>query len=239
MLETKKTRVILASLALTATTVAGFGVSAAAATTDQQVPVTAPLEATTPDPVLRDAATLSRGTERPAISAADLDALNVRQEAMEGQARSIQAQQRAAQEQARRDAAAKKAAADAAAAAAAKKAAADQAKQAATLGYSASTKDPRGIAKQMMQNKYNWGANQFACYNTIIMAESEWKVDADNPTSSAYGIPQALPGKKMASAGADWKTNPATQIKWSLGYIQDRYGTPCQALTFRKAHNWY
>ena len=61
------------------------------------------------------------------------------------------------------------------------------------------------------------------------MRESGWNVYADNPSSSAYGIPQALPGSKMASAGADWATNPVTQIRWGLGYIQDRYGSPCGA----------
>ena len=66
-----------------------------------------------------------------------------------------------------------------------------------------------------------------------------WRVDADNPTSSAYGIPQALPGEKMASAGADWATNPETQIRWGLGYIADRYGSPCSANAFKLANNWY
>ncbi len=106
-------------------------------------------------------------------------------------------------------------------------------------GYEQGTTDPREIARQMMLNKYGWGDAQFQCYDDIIMKESRWITTADNPTSSAYGIPQALPGKKMASAGADWLTNPATQIKWGLGYVADRYGTPCQALSFRRVHNWY
>ena len=93
--------------------------------------------------------------------------------------------------------------------------------------------------QQLVLNKYGWGDAQFQCYDDIIMKESRWITTADNPTSSAYGIPQALPGKKMASAGADWLTNPATQIKWGLGYVADRYGTPCQALSFRRVHNWY
>lgn len=62
---------------------------------------------------------------------------------------------------------------------------------------------------------------------------------ADNPSSSAYGIPQALPGRKMSSAGADWRTNPATQISWGLGYIANRYGTPCAAWSHSRSHNWY
>lgn len=60
-----------------------------------------------------------------------------------------------------------------------------------------------------------------------------------NPTSSAYGIPQALPGEKMASAGADWATNPATQIEWGLGYIRDSYGSPCAANSFKLGNGWY
>ena len=71
------------------------------------------------------------------------------------------------------------------------------------------------------------------------MRESLWNPRADNPTSSAYGIPQALPGSRMASEGADWKTNPATQIKWGLKYVAERYGTPCSAWSFKAAHGWY
>lgn len=71
------------------------------------------------------------------------------------------------------------------------------------------------------------------------MRESKWDVFADNPTSSAYGIPQALPGNRMASFGADWQTNPATQIKWGLNYIKERYGTPCAGWSFKKANGWY
>jgi hypothetical protein len=69
--------------------------------------------------------------------------------------------------------------------------------------------------------------------------ESGWNTQADNPSSGAYGIPQALPGSKMASAGSDWQTNPATQIKWGLGYIKQTYGTPSAAWTFWQSHNWY
>lgn len=107
------------------------------------------------------------------------------------------------------------------------------------LGYEPGTTDPREIARQMMENKYNWGADQFTCYDNIIVRESNWIVTADNPHSSAYGIPQALPGKKMASFGADWRTNAATQIAWGLWYVKDRYGTACNAWSFKQAHGWY
>jgi hypothetical protein len=107
------------------------------------------------------------------------------------------------------------------------------------LGYEPATTDPREIARQIMANKYSWGEDQFSCYNSIIMRESKWIVSADNPHSSAYGIPQALPGKKMAAFGADWRTNPATQIRWGLDYVHDRYGTPCGAWSFKRGHGWY
>jgi hypothetical protein len=99
-------------------------------------------------------------------------------------------------------------------------------------------KDPRAIARLLLA-RYGFGAGQFSCLNSIYMNESGWKVHADNPTSSAYGIPQALPGSKMASAGRDWHDNPATQIRWGLGYIKARYGSPCDAWGFKRGHGWY
>lgn len=107
------------------------------------------------------------------------------------------------------------------------------------LGYEPGTTDPREIARQMMLNKYGWGDDQFTCYDNIIMRESKWDVFADNPHSSAYGIPQALPGSKMAAFGSDWRTNPATQIAWGLDYVHDRYGTPCGAWSYKRYHGWY
>ena len=107
------------------------------------------------------------------------------------------------------------------------------------LGYDPKTTEPRDIAKQMMLKDYKWGEDEFSCLDKIFTQESNWQWNADNPTSSAYGIPQALPGNKMASAGADWKTNPATQIKWGLKYIKDRYGTPCAAWDFKSGTGWY
>lgn len=107
------------------------------------------------------------------------------------------------------------------------------------LGYEPSVTDPREIARQMMRNLYGWGEDQFACYDAIIMRESRWNPYADNPHSSAYGIPQALPGSRMAAFGADWRTNPATQIRWGLDYVDQRYGTPCGAWSFKRGHGWY
>ncbi|WP_235738582.1 aggregation-promoting factor C-terminal-like domain-containing protein [Nocardioides alcanivorans] len=98
--------------------------------------------------------------------------------------------------------------------------------------------DPKEIAKVLLA-EFGFGSDQFSCLDSLWTRESNWRWNADNPTSSAYGIPQALPGSKMASAGADWATNPVTQIRWGLGYIQDRYGTPCGAWGHSQSHNWY
>ena len=107
------------------------------------------------------------------------------------------------------------------------------------LGYDPKTTDPRDIAKQMMLSEYEWGEDEFTCVNKIVTQESNWQWNATNASSGAYGIPQSLPATKMASAGDDWKTNPATQIKWGLKYIKDRYGTPCGAWGFKAVHGWY
>jgi hypothetical protein len=78
----------------------------------------------------------------------------------------------------------------------------------------------------------------FGCLQDIWNRESGWRYDAEN-ASGAYGIPQALPGSKMASAGADWQTDPATQIRWGLGYIKNVYGNPCSAWAFEEANGYY
>jgi hypothetical protein len=82
-------------------------------------------------------------------------------------------------------------------------------------------------------------ADQFGCLNRLRSKESGWDPSARNPSSGAHGIPQALPGGKMASAGSDWRTNPATQIRWGLGYIDGRYGSPCAAWRHSQRNNWY
>ena len=86
---------------------------------------------------------------------------------------------------------------------------------------------------------YGWGSEQFRCLDLLWTRESGWRADAYNASSGAYGIPQSLPGSKMASAGADWRTNAATQIDWGLGYIAARYGSPCAAWAHSEAVNWY
>jgi len=97
------------------------------------------------------------------------------------------------------------------------------------------------IGKQLAAAN-GWGDGaQWQCLYNLWQKESGWKETADNPSSSAYGIPQALPGSKMASAGSDWKTNPATQVKWGLLYIKDRYDNPCNALALwqSRSPHWY
>ena len=98
--------------------------------------------------------------------------------------------------------------------------------------------DPRTIARAMLSD-FGFGSDQFSCLDSLYVSESGWNIHADNPSSSAYGIPQALPGSKMASAGPDWENNAATQIKWGLQYIKSSYGTPCGAWSFKQGHNWY
>ena len=83
------------------------------------------------------------------------------------------------------------------------------------------------------------GAGQFGCLDALWQHESGWNPAARNPWSGAYGIPQALPGAKMASIGGDWSYNPVTQVRWGLGYIRASYGTPCGAWSFWLAHHWY
>jgi hypothetical protein len=80
---------------------------------------------------------------------------------------------------------------------------------------------------------------EYGCAANIITRESGWRVNAQNPSSSAYGLPQALPGSKMAAAGPDWRTNPTTQLSWMKTYVDQRYGGACPAWSWWQAHHWY
>ncbi|MEO6200639.1 MAG: hypothetical protein ABIX44_05690 [Cryobacterium sp.] len=97
----------------------------------------------------------------------------------------------------------------------------------------------QAIARQLMASRHGWGDVEFGCLVPLWNRESGWNVNAYNASSGATGIPQALPGNKMASAGADWQTNPATQIAWGLDYIAGRYGTPCAAWDHSESVGWY
>ncbi|MHA7985024.1 aggregation-promoting factor C-terminal-like domain-containing protein [Rathayibacter sp. CAU 1779] len=130
-------------------------------------------------------------------------------------------------------AAAQKAAEEAAA-----KAAAEAAAAAAALAQVNTPDGARSYAQSTMASSYGWGSDQFSCLNSLWNRESGWNYQAYN-SSGATGIPQALPGSKMASIGTDWATNAATQIKWGLGYIAASYGTPCGAWSHSQSYNWY
>ena len=146
-----------------------------------------------------------------------------------------------ARKQAAKDAVAKqKAAEKAEAEAKARKEAEEAASRSATRDASSfavqssySISEVQEMARQIVP------ADQFQCFSNIVDHESSWNYQADNPSSDAFGLVQALPGSKMSSAGADWATNPATQIKWGLSYMDDRYGSPCGAWNFWQANNWY
>jgi hypothetical protein len=86
---------------------------------------------------------------------------------------------------------------------------------------------------------YGWAAGEMECLATLWTKESDWRTTAENPSSGAYGVVQSLPAEKMASAGADYLTNYRTQINWGLNYVKERYGSPCGALNFHYANNWY
>lgn len=96
--------------------------------------------------------------------------------------------------------------------------------------------DPRDIARALLP-EYGFSADQFGCLDALYVSESDWEVHADNPTSSAYGIPQALTETHDVPAG--YFTSAEVQIRWGLDYIRDSYGTPCSAWDFKQGNNWY
>ncbi len=142
------------------------------------------------------------------------------------------------------DAVAAKAAADAAAEAkrqAEAAAAAEAQRQKEAAEALARVNTPAGakeFAATLAAEKYGWGSDQFSCLESLWTKESGWDYQAYNP-SGATGIPQSLPGSKMATFGDDWQTNAATQIAWGLDYISRGYGTPCSAWGHSQATNWY
>jgi hypothetical protein len=157
------------------------------------------------------------------------------------QVKALVAQQAAARQAARRK---QEAARRAAAEAAADQAAREQAQQQQQPSQAAPSPAPvpAGSAQQIamgMLGSYGWSSSQFSCLVSLWNQESGWNVYATNPASGAYGIPQALPGSKMASAGADWQTDAATQIRWGLSYIKSLYGSPCGAWGHEEADGWY
>ncbi|WP_144877160.1 phospholipase [Microbacterium sp. 1.5R] len=110
---------------------------------------------------------------------------------------------------------------------------------AAALAQANTPEGAKATARAMMASQYGWGDDQFSCLNSLWTKESGWNYKAYNKSGGATGIPQALPGSKMASAGSDWQDNAATQIAWGLGYIKSVYGAPCSAWGHSQASNWY
>ncbi|MGW1492145.1 aggregation-promoting factor C-terminal-like domain-containing protein [Streptomyces sp. NPDC002402] len=158
-------------------------------------------------------------------AAADAAAKKSAEEAARIQAaKTAKAKKEAAEEQAEREAEEK-------AARASRDSVRDASSFSAKSSYSVA--EVQAIARQMVPG------DQFQCFSNIVDHESTWNYQAQNPSSGAYGLVQALPGSKMSSAGDDWQTNPATQIKWGLNYMNDRYGSPCGAWSFWQANNWY
>ena len=140
-----------------------------------------------------------------------------------------------------RRAQAERAARRAAARRAAKRAAAATPASSGSAAPSDSAPQPSGNPQQIasaMLGSFGWSSSEFGCLVSLWNLESGWNVYASNP-SGAYGIPQALPGSKMASAGPDWQSNAATQIRWGLGYIKSLYGSPCGAWSHEQASGWY
>jgi hypothetical protein len=161
-------------------------------------------------------------------------------------ARQAAAAKKAAEAQAARQKTAAKLAASQAAArrAAAQRAAAQQsaAQQAASQQTATTVPAAPGSAQNIaagMLASFGWSSSQFSCLQPLWAGESGWSVSASNPSTGAYGIPQALPGSKMASAGPDWQANAGTQIRWGLGYIKGTYGSPCAAWSHEQATGWY
>jgi hypothetical protein len=101
-----------------------------------------------------------------------------------------------------------------------------------------SAQDPQAIAEALLPT-YGFDSSQMSCLVPLWEGESGWRWNAENSSSGAYGIPQSLPGSKMATVAPDWRTNPVTQIKWGLEYIKGSYGSPCGAWSFKQGHGWY
>ncbi|MET9897560.1 lytic transglycosylase domain-containing protein [Streptomyces sp. NPDC006446] len=173
-------------------------------------------------------ASLTQQADAQAI-AADASAKKDAEEAARKQAAdNAVAKQKAAEEKAEKEAQARK---EAAAEAASRSATRDASSFSVQSSYTVA--QIQAMARQMVPS------GQFQCFSNIVNHESSWNYKAVNASSGAYGLFQALPGSKMSSVGSDWQTNPATQIKWGLNYMDSRYGSPCEAWSFWQANHWY
>jgi hypothetical protein len=238
----KRTRLTITALALSI--LGGVGVTLTVSETTPEPTHPAAAHVSEPAPAVAEVETraplVSRSfTRRPAVTV-DVREYRVAQAIKQAEERAAEARRQARiaarKAEARRQAriAAKKAAAEA------ERIAAQKAAEQAAAAAAAST-DPgtlRDMARQAMLD-YGFGADQWTYLDQLVMRESGWNPQAQNASSGAYGLPQALPGSKMASAGADWQTNPVTQIRWMLGYIAERYGNPQNAWAHSQSVGWY
>lgn len=108
----------------------------------------------------------------------------------------------------------------------------------APAGTQPNQQAPQQIARRMLRS-FGWTGRQFKYLDLLWEAESSWNLSAENPSTGAYGIPQAVPGSKMSAAGPDWQTDAATQIRWGLGYISAAYGSPRGAWEHEVTYGWY
>ncbi|WP_236967555.1 lytic transglycosylase domain-containing protein [Microbacterium aurantiacum] len=184
----------------------------------------------------------------PGIAEQVSDAVSAVEKRVDAVRTDLEAAQKAEAERLAAEAEAQRIAEEEAAAAAAAAEAAEAATSTGSSSASAAPSRPAGVytpagdAQSIaygMLGGYGWGDDQFGCLVELWNKESGWNSQAYNASSGAYGIPQALPGSKMASAGADWETNAATQISWGLGYIAGRYGSPCGAWQHSQSVGWY
>ncbi len=223
-----------------ATAVTTVGAVVGVAAGGEQQSSSDPIEATAADSTLL--ADIPAGQQAVAQGASLTQQADVQSTAADAEAK--KSAEEAARKQAAKDAKAKKAAADKAAAEKLAKEREDKKQEVASRSASRDAgsipkqasytiAETQSIARQMIPG------DQFQCFSNIVDHESGWNYKATNASSGAYGLVQALPGSKMASAGSDWQTNPATQIKWGLNYMNDRYGSPCGAWSFWQANNWY
>ncbi|WP_328499650.1 lytic transglycosylase domain-containing protein [Streptomyces sp. NBC_00457] len=176
-------------------------------------------------------AALAQQADSQAIAADNSARKTAAESARKQAAKAAIAKQQAAKQQALNDAKERQEARQKASRSSTDSSATDNSSLATQSSYT--TAQVRAIAQQMVPS------DQFQCFSNIVDHESGWNYKAVNPSSGAYGLVQAYPGSKMSSAGADWQTNPATQIKWGLNYMNDRYGSPCDAWLFWQANGSY
>ncbi len=225
-----------------ATAVTTVGAVVGVAAGGQQQSSSDPIEATAADSTLL--ADIPAGQQAVAQTASLTQQADVQSTAADAEAR--KSAEEAARKQAAKDAKAKKAAADKAAAEKlAKEREAKEKKD--EIASRSATRDagdfpPQAsytISEVQSMARQIVPSGQFQCFSNIVNHESTWNYRATNPSSGAYGLVQALPASKMSSAGADWQTNPATQIKWGVNYMNERYGSPCDAWAFWQANGHY